>query len=47
MKTFANLFGTDLVANDYRVFDWINVGYNVTVARCISLSFCFADVMYT
>ena len=25
MKTFANLFGTDLVANDCRVFDWINV----------------------
>ena len=25
MKTFANLLGTDLVANDCRVFDWINV----------------------
>ena len=23
MKTFINIFGTDLVANDCRVFDWL------------------------
>ena len=38
MKTFANLFDTDLVAHDCRVFDWIN--------RSVSLTCCTLNDIY-
>ena len=43
IKTFTNLFDTDLVANDFRVFYWINV---CDRAQCNCRSVCITFVLF-
>ena len=40
MRVFSRLFTTDLVANDYRVFDWLGAEYASRMIVVIFASTC-------